>query len=761
MTLILPDALHVSAKHQFIIQSQNTLLPSMATYQDANSPTVINKIAHLHYFERFCRSSSKRPSTESSEEPQAIRRRTSPLSSLPTHSSPSPSKRYSGINENTCTFNASANNQSQTSTLSSPPTERSSPNTGTGAVIKATATPQSLDSELPDKTRSPTGTIREPLPPKSLSSELAPTQTSTIPSSQRVVKDGEIHIRNSDDETGSDASSLEDLDNVLNETERRSPTPELPLSIHPVEAWSAKTGMKDAVGLTKKPSSASSMQKGPRFSLKALAEQKKEFDASKDNIARTRELLQAQERQELRKKTIDTSTFENLLQDYGDSEEVGRLKAAIKRTEALEHDLSWSFFGQDRPSSDYSRLPAIKDHDVGPLLVNDSLRKQSFLSGIVEDYALQDNLPEELLDWMLEETCLEQRDDLRDAYVHVLIQASSQMTDLLSKGRLGSLFRKIGACEAAVRPQAPIEPRIILPKDLEGNQQRPDLIALLSVIRGSALALKTGPRVHAVSLLCRLLLDRSIAEDGLIVASIESTLTALLSALNDRSPFPDPQNKILSNLFHAISHPPFRVQLLRNLPPYSAEWLFLRRRLALAWLFDDENYLDCAECSSTPISRICDLLGTPHFHLNNSTDYALLKSTFQILDIAIDSADRPSPAAITHDIESGFNADIDQLAAKIKGMFMQIVDSGASDMRRTEAKEVLEGLQSRLLYSVRTRPPRKKNIFGGEETYEGERKGMQDFLAAWKARKRRSDSEVPGTEEGVVDTKAISGVSQR
>ena len=731
----------------------------MATHQNERSPTVFNNIGHVDYFKQF---SSKRPSTKSSEEPQAIRRKTSPLSSLPAQPSSSLSKRYHDINNDTSISNASANNQSQTSTLSSPPTERSSPNTKKGAVAKATAIPQRFDSQRSHKGRSPVGTFREPLPTTSLNFEAAPTQTSTIPSSQRIVKDGEVHIRNSDDEVGSDASSLEDLDNVLKERERRSPTPELPLSIQPVEAWSAKTGRENAMWQTKKPSSGSSMRKGSRVSLKALAEQKREYDASKDNIARTRDLLQAQERHELRKKTIDTSTFENLLQDYGDSEEIGRLKAAIKRTEALEHDLSWSFFSQDRPSSQYPKFPTIKDHEICSLLVNDSLRQQSFLSGIIEDYALQDNLPKELLDWVLEATCLEQREDLRDSYVHVLNQASSQMTDLLSKGRLDSLFRKIGACEAAVQPRVTIEPQVILPKDLESNKQRPDLLALLAVIRGSALALRTGPRVHAVSLLCRLLLDRSIAENGLLLASIESTLTALLSALNDRSPFPEPQNKILSNLFQSITHPPFRVQLLRNLTPYSAEWLFLRRRLALAWLFDDdETYLDCAQYSSIPISRICDLLGTRHFQLNNSTDYTLLTSTFQILDIAVDSADRPSPAAMTPDIERNFNADIDRLASKIKGMFMQIVDSGASDMRRTEAKEVLEGLQSRLLYSVRTRPPQKKNIFGEEETYEGERKGMQEFLAAWKARKRRSESEVSVIEEGMVDRKAINGVSKR
>lgn len=524
----------------------------MATHQDAKSPTVINNIGYVGYFRQF----SKRPSTESSEEPQAIRRKTSPLSSLPTQPSSSSSKRYHDINKDTSTSNVSAKNQSQTSTLSSPPTERSSPDIAKVSVAKATSDSPSLDNQHPHDQRSPAGPFRESLPTKSLSFEIAPTQTSTIPSSQRVVKDGEVHIRNSDDEVGSDASSLQDLDNVLNAREKRSPMPELPLFIHPVEAWSAKAGREDAIWQAKKSSSGSSMRKGLRVSLKALAEQKREYDASKDNIARTRDLLQAQERHELRKKTIDTSTFDHLLQDYGDSEEIGRLKAAIKRTEALEHDFSWSFFSQDRPSSDCAKFPTIKDHDIGPLLVNDSLRRQSFLSGIIEDYALQDNLPKELLGWILEATCLEQREDLRDAYVHVLNQASSQMTGLLSKSRLDSLFRQIGACEAAVQPRVMIEPRIILPKDLESNKQRPDLLTLLAIIRGSALAMRTGPRVHAVSLLCRLLLDRSITENALLLASIESTLTALLSALNDRSPFPGPQNRILSNLFGAITHPP-------------------------------------------------------------------------------------------------------------------------------------------------------------------------------------------------------------
>ena len=51
-------------------------------------------------------------------------------------------------------------------------------------------------------------------------------------------------------------------------------------------------------------------------------------------------------------------------------------------------------------------------------------------------------------------------------------------------------------------------------------------------------------------------------------------------------------------------------------------------------------------------------------------------------------------------------------------MFTQIVDSGASHMRRTEAKEILEGFHSRLIYAVRTtRKP--KTLLVGDSDFVG------------------------------------------
>ncbi len=45
-------------------------------------------------------------------------------------------------------------------------------------------------------------------------------------------------------------------------------------------------------------------------------------------------------------------------------------------------------------------------------------------------------------------------------------------------------------------------------------------------------------------------------------------------------------------------------------------------------------------------------------------------------------------------------------------MFTQIIDTGASHMRRTEAKEILEAFHSRLLYAVRTRRKPKTMLVG-------------------------------------------------
>ena len=102
--------------------------------------------------------------------------------------------------------------------------------------------------------------------------------------------------------------------------------------------------------------------------------------------------------------------------------------------------------------------------------------------------------------------------------------------------------------------------------------------------------------------------------------------------------------------------------------------------------------------------------------ISNATDYGELAARIGLLSIAIDCGDSLSTPYTTEE-EKVFNQDIDVLSFKIKSMFADIVDTGASHMGRTEAKEVLEAFQYRLSYGVRTKVPPKKSIFG-DSTFE-------------------------------------------
>ena len=82
-----------------------------------------------------------------------------------------------------------------------------------------------------------------------------------------------------------------------------------------------------------------------------------------------------------------------------------------------------------------------------------------------------------------------------------------------------------------------------------------------------------------------------------------------------------------------------------------------------------------------------------------------------MLSIGIDDGDAPLSSSNTS-VEADFNKDVDMLSQRVKSMFTSIVDTGASHMRRTEAKEVLESFHSCLLHAVRSRRKPKTMLFG-------------------------------------------------
>lgn len=190
----------------------------------------------------------------------------------------------------------------------------------------------------------------------------------------------------------------------------------------------------------------------------------------------------------------------------------------------------------------------------------------------------------------------------------------------------------------------------------------------------------------------------------------------------------------MTTAFQSIMDATLHLRLLQTIFASSDRLILLRRRLALACFFRDIGYLSQRSDDTIDLIGIARHLEGPQFMTSNATDYSELAAAIGILSIAIDCGDPPSSPCATEE-EKAFNRDIDVLSFKIKSMFADIVDTGASHMGRTEAKEVLEAFQYRLLYGVRTKPPPKKSLFG-DSTVEGtaDRHIMEAFVEKGKQR---------------------------
>lgn len=98
-------------------------------------------------------------------------------------------------------------------------------------------------------------------------------------------------------------------------------------------------------------------------------------------------------------------------------------------------------------------------------------------------------------------------------------------------------------------------------------------------------------------------------------------------------------------------------------------------------------------------------------HKASMFDFGELAALTSVLDIAIDSVASRNKFP-DRKAEALFNEDVDVLADRIKAIFTSIQDSGASHLKRTEAKEALQALHYRLIYGVRTKPRPKRSWFG-------------------------------------------------
>ncbi|MCJ1469181.1 hypothetical protein MMC07_007814 [Pseudocyphellaria aurata] len=616
-------------------------------------------------------------------------------------------------------------------------------------------TPQSTDQKLETKasedvsdedTREGEGTLeghldRSILPSRSPKCETANSfhgesvgtrqktepQGPVLTSSQRVVRNGEVMIQNSDEESD---SSLDDIDDLLarKSAMRSSPPDQAELALPPSAKQRDRQNGASTRSRTKGPARARrpspSLPPLPiyEFSLDSLEQRGKDDRALEADAAKARTLLDSLETQKSAAHIqtgpgakVDAKLLSSVIEDDGGENDMGRIMTALTRTNAFDHGKSWSFFDDLQMSAraDHARIPIPRDTQWQGILDDTIFRQQAFLSGYIGEMASKGNVPDDLLLWVI--------DAGQQSPWKFGTEAQDRITSLLTPTLFDRLLQNIGASTEAVDIQRSINPVASSLQDKQDRDQS-NLLSLLNLISGVSGHLSVSSRQYAICILCRLSLDTSVARNCETIAAIEKATSSLVESIPDEEI--NQEFQALSTIIYpSVQDSTLRLQMLQSIPASSSRMSLLRRRLAMAFFFENEAFLRKADDDLIDMKLIAHHLRKPLFKIRYDTDYSELSASISMLSIGIESGDRPPPENDKQEIVA-FNADVDLVTGRISEMYSHIVDT-AAHVKRTEAKEVLEAFQSQLLYAIRTKPKAKMGLF---DDSTAERALMRGFL---------------------------------
>lgn len=212
-------------------------------------------------------------------------------------------------------------------------------------------------------------------------------------------------------------------------------------------------------------------------------------------------------------------------------------------------------------------------------------------------------------------------------------------------------------------------------------------------------------------------------------------------------------------VYNTITNVALRSQLLKNFQLITPDMAALKCRLANAFLFEDLSPLDGALEHVVNLKRITShLKKSKYFKVNRRAhpesgkpfDYARLLSFTSILDAAIGSGIAQGPF-LDKKAEFDFNWVVDDLANRVKSIFTSIQDTGASHLKRTEAKEDLQALHYRLIYGVRTKPRPKKSLFTSQQIEAINEEKSADLLHSWVCPNKEKPQETGDTPGRISD----------
>ncbi|KAJ5263176.1 hypothetical protein N7478_010781, partial [Penicillium angulare] len=534
-------------------------------------------------------------------------------------------------------------------------------------------------------------------PPSSLS---ASSQTT-----QRIIKGGkEVVISSDGEDTDSDSSLGEDPVSLFKR--KFKPT--------------AKTTAPKAV--SPPPKLISTIPKKYKNTLDSLVYEAVDDNETDETVAKLKARFAKAPQNGVQQGTVGfhEEMLTSVLGEDKEGEEGGgvrRLIDAVRRTEALDQDKTWRFLDQTQTKPIVEEFPK----DLFPpnqnwrlCVVGLESRERFFQSGILEvaaSFPSQSKfLSDKFILWLFHAVPLEPREELRQAYCRIIMQ-STLLKSVLRPSVIDDLFKQLGASPQALDFSKPIE---------EGNKNhkessltnRGGLLSIFDLLRDAAQLLDNDTTNRAIQTLLRMTLDNSLTSDDIIRSELQSCLSTLLESV----PYDyteDMERQICTTVYDTFLDVQFQSRMLQHILP-TAPWIsMLRYRLAMAFLLRSRDPLTESVQDVLNLDRLSDFLISDERlrvkSFNKKSDYAYseLTAISMLLDIVLNNSlyDLKDREAIT---EAEFNAAIDKIAAQIKKIFSSIEDSGAAHLKRMLAKQALETVHYRVVYSVRTKPPPPK-----------------------------------------------------
>ncbi|KAI1744591.1 hypothetical protein F4680DRAFT_230072 [Xylaria scruposa] len=438
------------------------------------------------------------------------------------------------------------------------------------------------------------------------------------------------------------------------------------------------------------------------------------------------------------------------------------------------------FFTQEEPTPKPGKnaFPRKKATGRWKCLSQADARRRAFMMGLPHTFlARGEALPDELFLWILDEICREQNAELRRQYINFTERCEDNTSRLIDDMKLYALLEGIGGPEYTREPTKFKGTTDVRHEYLERNWS--PLVEFLQLLERMAPTLQTASAVGAVALLLRMSMDPVVA--AVVREHYTRALTTLISKLaKSKIKWNIACEAICSYIYKYIDDLELKLTVLLSIPSSSIHLVDLRRRIAAESLFNRPGLGSKPIDPHLSFERIRDRLDEDDFKSTNKVDFDFerLRALTTLMDIVIDRAEFMRPAttdgtsATTPEetnlpspedaaaAEQKFNAEVDVLAARVKVIHDKIRDKAS----RKNVKLSLLGLEKRLKYAVRTRPPPRREIFaleGPSTRTESDALNVpkqRDFMRQWAQKKK---AEKQDREDTVLDAPEFKSDGRR